>query len=108
MRKVEVLIYRPPLCLSEQVRIAATLGGFFGLMVILVVYKSKCKSRSLSDEHLEAAITAAVNEEEKLDTIAALNGGGAFFGGSGGGPRRSLGNMSAPAYTRFSSFAGSK
>ncbi|XP_026682194.1 uncharacterized protein LOC103513102 [Diaphorina citri] len=87
------------------VRIAATLGGFFGLMVILVVYKSKCKSRSLSDEHLEAAITAAVTEEEEMDTLAALNSGNfSMFGG----PRRSLGNMSAPAYTRFSSFAGSK
>ncbi|KAI5738246.1 hypothetical protein M8J77_004541 [Diaphorina citri] len=86
------------------VRIAATLGGFFGLMVILVVYKSKCKSRSLSDEHLEAAITAAVTEEEEMDTLAALNSGNfSMFGG----PRRSLGNMSAPAYTRFSSFAGS-
>jgi hypothetical protein len=74
-------------------------------MVILVVYKSKCKSRSLSDEHLEAAITAAVTEEEEMDTLAALNSGNfSMFGG----PRRSLGNMSAPAYTRFSSFAGSK
>lgn len=26
------------------VRIAGTLGGFFSLMVLLVVYKSRCKS----------------------------------------------------------------
>ncbi|XP_075235023.1 uncharacterized protein LOC142332462 [Lycorma delicatula] len=82
------------------VRIAATLGGFFGLMVLLVVYKSKCKSRSLSDEHLEAAVAAAVIEEEEELALNALN----LYG-----PRRSLGNMSAPSinnYPRFSSLAG--
>lgn len=83
------------------VRIAATLGGFFGLMVLLVVYKSKCKSRSLSDEHLEAAVAAAVIEEEEELALNALN----LYG-----PRRSLGNMSAPApigaYPRFSSLGG--
>uniref|UniRef100_A0A146MC73 Uncharacterized protein n=2 Tax=Lygus hesperus TaxID=30085 RepID=A0A146MC73_LYGHE len=45
------------------VRIALTLGGFFSLMVLLVVYKSKCKSRSISEENLEATVTAAVEEE---------------------------------------------
>ncbi|KAG8271988.1 hypothetical protein J6590_052020 [Homalodisca vitripennis] len=80
------------------VRIAATLGGFFGLMVLLVIYKSKCKSRSLSDQHLEAAVTAVIEEEEEL-ALNALN----LYG-----PRRSLGNMSAPTapYPRFSSLGG--
>ncbi|XP_054262821.1 uncharacterized protein LOC128986461 isoform X2 [Macrosteles quadrilineatus] len=82
------------------VRIAATLGGFFGLMVLLVVYKSKCKSRSLSDEHLEAAVAAAAIEEEEQLALNALN----LYG-----PRRSLGNMSAPIgrpFPRFSSLGG--
>nr|XP_018899621.1 PREDICTED: uncharacterized protein LOC109032113 [Bemisia tabaci] len=87
------------------VRIAATLGGFFGLMVLLVLYKSRCKGRSESDEHLEAAITAVV-EDEKVedddDVMAALTMSGVNFYG----PRRSLGNMSAPPYMRFASFAG--
>lgn len=83
-----------------QVRIAATLGGFFSLMVLLVIYKSKCKSRSLSDENLEAAVAAAVVEEEKLELAFAKDFG--LYGG-----RRSLGNMSAPvSHTRFSSVGG--
>lgn len=83
------------------VRIAATLGGFFSLMVLLVIYKSKCKSRSLSDENLEAAVAAAVVEEEKLE-LAFGKRFSLYLGG-----RRSLGNMSAPvSHTRFSSVGG--
>jgi hypothetical protein len=85
------------------VRIAATLGGFFSLMVLLVVYKSKCKSKSLSDEHLNAAAAAvAVEDEEQQLAVRSLCIG----------PRRSLGNMSAPALViarggrRFSSIGG--
>lgn len=85
------------------VRIAATLGGFFSLMVLLVVYKSKCKSKSLSDERLSAAAAAvAVQDEEQQLAVRSL-----FIG-----PRRSLGNMSAPALViargarRFSSIGG--
>lgn len=85
------------------VRIAATLGGFFSLMVLLVVYKSKCKGKSLSDEHLSAAAAAvAIQDEEEQLAAAAL---------CVRGPRRSLGNMSAPAVVtarggrRFSSAA---
>ncbi|GFG29496.1 hypothetical protein Cfor_08466 [Coptotermes formosanus] len=71
------------------VRIAATLGGFFSLMVLLVVYKSKCKAKSISDEHLNAAAAAvAIQDEEEQLKDAAL---------CVRGPRRSLGNMSAPA-----------
>lgn len=43
------------------VRIAATLGGFFALMVILVVYKSKSKTeKALEDPKLAAAAVAEV------------------------------------------------
>lgn len=65
------------------------------MMVLLVFYKSKCKSRA--DESLEAAITAAVADEEELEAVLSF---------IGHGPRQSLGNMSAPTYTRFSSIGG--
>lgn len=45
------------------VRIAATLGGFFALMVILVVYKSKSKTeKALEDPKLAAAAVAEVKK----------------------------------------------
>lgn len=48
------------------VRIAATLGAFFGLMVILIVYKSKSKTeKALEDPNLAAAAVAEVEEEER-------------------------------------------
>ncbi|XP_021937741.1 uncharacterized protein LOC110838655 isoform X2 [Zootermopsis nevadensis] len=87
------------------VRIAATLGGFFSLMVLLVVYKSKCKSKSLSDEHLSAAAAAVAVEDEEHHQQLAVRALCI-------GPRRSLGNMSAPALViargarRFSSIGG--
>lgn len=34
------------------VRIAATLGSFFGLMVLLVLYKSKSKTEKVIDDFL--------------------------------------------------------
>lgn len=47
------------------VRIAATLGGFFSLMILLLVYKSRCKSsKQLEDPRLTAAAAAAVAEAE--------------------------------------------
>lgn len=70
------------------------------MMVLLVLYKSKCKSRA--NESLEAAITAVVAEEEELEAV--LNQSKYHFNRIG--PRQSLGNMSAPAYTRFSSVGG--
>lgn len=70
------------------------------MMVLLVLYKSKCKSRA--DESLEAAITAVVAEEEELEAV--LNQ--SKYNYNGHGHRQSLGNMSAPAYTRFSSVGG--
>ncbi|XP_022901667.1 uncharacterized protein [Onthophagus taurus] len=48
------------------VRIAATLGGFFGLMVLLVVCKSKSKTeRALEDPNIVAAAAAEAEEEER-------------------------------------------
>lgn len=48
------------------VRIAATLGGFFALMVLLVVYKSKSKTeKALEDPNLAAQAVADVEEEER-------------------------------------------
>lgn len=55
------------------IRIAATLGGFFGLMVILVVYKSKSKTeKALADPNLAAAAVAQAEEEEHREIQAAI------------------------------------
>lgn len=55
------------------VRIAATLGGFFALMVILVVYKSKSKTeKALEDPKLAAAAVAEVSAKELLPTYVLL------------------------------------
>lgn len=77
------------------VRIAATLGGFFSLMVFFVVYKSRCgRGKSISSNDIAAAAA-------ELDAISELPFDGFY---SLTAPRRSLGNMSAPAAvrTRFS------
>ncbi|KAL0273121.1 UNVERIFIED_CONTAM: hypothetical protein PYX00_005873 [Menopon gallinae] len=48
------------------IRIAATLGGFLSMMILLVLYKNYCKpSKTLSEEQLNAAVTAAVEEEDR-------------------------------------------
>lgn len=50
------------------VRIAATLGGFFALMVFLIVYKSRSKSvKALNDPKLVELAEAAVAEEEAIE-----------------------------------------
>ncbi|KAF5302233.1 hypothetical protein FQA39_LY10272 [Lamprigera yunnana] len=55
------------------IRIAATLGGFFGLMVILVVYKSKSKTeKALEDPKLAAAAVAQAEEEEQRQIQAVI------------------------------------
>lgn len=77
------------------VRIAATLGGFFSLMVFFVVYKSRCgRGKSISSNDIAAAAA-------ELDAISELPFDGFY---SLTEPRRSVGNMSAPAAvrTRFS------
>lgn len=70
------------------------------MMVLLVLYKSKCKSKA--DESLEAAITAVVAEEQELEAVLSQT----KYDFSGCIHRQSLGNMSAPAFTRFSSVGG--
>ncbi|XP_024946223.1 uncharacterized protein LOC107273173 isoform X3 [Cephus cinctus] len=75
------------------VRIAATLGGFFSLMVLLVVYKSRCKSsKQLEDPRLTAAAAAAVAEAEAEERAlaAALEAIARLPPRPGRGPRRSL------------------
>ncbi|KAF0759369.1 Uncharacterized protein FWK35_00030498, partial [Aphis craccivora] len=65
------------------IRIASTLGGFFLMMVLLVLYKSKCKTRSLSDQHLEAVIKAAVDQEEQLAAMAKRSSSSSYCSGHG-------------------------
>ncbi|XP_072941686.1 uncharacterized protein [Epargyreus clarus] len=50
------------------VRIAATLGGFFALMVFLIVYKSRSKSvKALNDPKLVEFAEAVVAEEQAVE-----------------------------------------
>lgn len=50
------------------VRIAATLGGFFALMVFLIVYKSRSKSvKALRDPKIVEFAEAVVAEEEAVE-----------------------------------------
>ena len=75
------------------VRIAATLGGFFGLMILLLVYKSRCKSsKQLADPRLTAAAAAAVAEAEAEERAlaAALEAIARLPPRPDRGPRRSL------------------
>ncbi|XP_029042799.1 uncharacterized protein LOC114876010 [Osmia bicornis bicornis] len=75
------------------VRIAATLGGFFGLMILLLVYKSRCKSsKQLEDPRLTAAAAAAVAEAEAEERAlaAALEAITRLPPRPDRGPRRSL------------------
>ncbi|XP_023030112.2 uncharacterized protein [Leptinotarsa decemlineata] len=53
------------------VRIAATLGSFFGLMVLLVLYKSKSKTeKAMEDPKFTAAAIAEVEAEERQLQLA--------------------------------------
>lgn len=76
------------------VRIAATLGGFFSLMVFFVVYKSRCGRGGKSISSSDVAAAAA-----ELDAVPELPFDGFY---SLTAPRRSLGNVSAPAAMRSS------
>jgi hypothetical protein len=76
------------------VRIAATLGGFFSLMVFFVVYKSRCGRGGKSISSSDVAAAAA-----ELDAVPELPFDGFY---SLTAPRRSLGNVSAPAAMRTS------
>ncbi|XP_037034132.1 uncharacterized protein LOC119072918 [Bradysia coprophila] len=103
------------------VRIAATLGGFFGLMVFLVVYKSRGESqetmKALKDPKI-AAVAAAVMQEEddrKLQEAMEATGMSIYpdeYDHIGFRRERlmSIGNVSAPSVLnrgyRFSSLSG--
>ncbi|KAG5877897.1 hypothetical protein JTB14_009646 [Gonioctena quinquepunctata] len=53
------------------VRIAATLGSFFALMVLLVLYKSKSKTeKAMEDPKITAAAIAEVEAEERQMQLA--------------------------------------
>ncbi|KAL1380902.1 hypothetical protein pipiens_003508 [Culex pipiens pipiens] len=56
------------------VRIAATLGGFFGLMVFLVIYKSRSRSttKALKDPTIAAVAAAVIQEEEERELQEAI------------------------------------
>ncbi|XP_046394317.1 uncharacterized protein LOC124162032 [Ischnura elegans] len=57
------------------IRIAATLGGFFSLMVFMVVYKSKCRCRSSRKSHIsEEELAEAVARIEAEERAAAAEG----------------------------------
>lgn len=93
------------------VRIAATLSGFFGLMVILVLYKSKSKTeKALEDPDFTAAAVAEVEEEEERQLAAVLEAS-AYHQLNQRKTRRSLDISSMPLNwsrqnRRFSSLGG--
>ncbi|XP_065078276.1 uncharacterized protein LOC135701411 [Ochlerotatus camptorhynchus] len=103
------------------VRIAATLGGFFGLMVFLVIYKSRTRStaNALKDPTIAAVAAAVIEEEEERELQEAIEAT-AFsllqeelyinYPGLKRDRLLSLGNVSAPPMlnrnSRFSSVAG--
>lgn len=90
------------------VRIAATLGGFFALMVFLIVYKSRSKSvKALNDpkivEFAEAVVAEEQAVEEERQLTAALEDAIAERTRS----RPSLSEMPLWAHTsRFASYGG--
>lgn len=90
------------------VRIAATLGGFFALMVFLIVYKSRSKSvKALNDpkivEFAEAVVAEEQAVEEERQLTAALEDALAERARS----RPSLGEVPPwPRTARFASYGG--
>ncbi|XP_063923252.1 uncharacterized protein LOC135137501 [Zophobas morio] len=107
--KIEMEFYKT-YDVMTGVRIAATLGGFFGLMVLLVLYKSKSKTeKALEDPDFTAAAVAEVEEEERQ--LAAVLEATAYQQLNPRKGRRSLDTSSIPpgwikTTTRFSSVGG--
>lgn len=59
------------------VRIAATLGGFFAFVIILVMYKSRSKTnQALKDPKIVAVAAAVVLEEEERELQEKLDATG--------------------------------
>lgn len=53
-------------CSEGDLLITVCSTGFFSMMILLVLYKNYCKpSKTLSEEQLNAAVTAAVEEEDR-------------------------------------------
>ncbi|KAJ6648493.1 hypothetical protein Bhyg_03723, partial [Pseudolycoriella hygida] len=103
------------------VRIAATLGGFFGLMVFLVVYKSRGETqetmKALKDPKIAAVAAAVMQEEADKELQEAMEATGMSiypdeYDHIGFRRERlmSIGNVSAPSVLnrgyRFSSLSG--
>lgn len=79
------------------IRIAATLGGFFGLMVILIVYKSKSKTEKAMEDPKLAAAAVAEAEEEEQRQIQAVIEATVLHDMNSRGARRSLDITNSPA-----------
>lgn len=109
-RELNKINYYKTYDVMTGIRIAATLGGFFALMVLLVLYKSKSKTeKALEDPNLQAAAVAEAEEEERQ--IAAALEATAYQQLNPRKTRRSLDNSCSPAgwvrsTTRFSSVGG--
>lgn len=108
-REQERIDYYKTYDVMTGIRIAATLGGFFALMVLLVLYKSKSKTeKALEDPNLAAAAVAEAEEEERQ--IAAALEATAYEQLNPRRTRRSLDNTSPAGWirntTRFSSVGG--
>ncbi|KAG7305616.1 hypothetical protein JYU34_009708 [Plutella xylostella] len=90
------------------VRIAATLGGFFALMVFLVVYKSRSKSvKALNDPKLVELAEAVVAEEEAVEEERQLTAALEDAIAERARSRPSLGEVPPwPRTARFASYGG--
>ncbi|CAK1544689.1 unnamed protein product [Leptosia nina] len=90
------------------VRIAATLGGFFALMVFLIVYKSRSKSvKALNDPKLVELAEAVVAEEQAVEEERQLNAAIEEALSERARSRPSLSeDPSWPRTSRFSSYGG--
>ncbi|XP_023942119.1 uncharacterized protein LOC112048706 [Bicyclus anynana] len=90
------------------VRIAATLGGFFALMVFLIVYKSRSKSvKALNDPKLVELAEAVVAEEQAVEEERQLNAALEEALSERARSRPSLGEVPLwPRTSRFASYGG--
>lgn len=90
------------------VRIAATLGGFFALMVFLIVYKSRSKTlKALNDPKLVEMAEAVVAEEQAVEEERQLNAAMAEALLERARSRPSIGEEPPwPRTSRFASYGG--
>lgn len=90
------------------VRIAATLGGFFALMVFLIVYKSRSKTlKALNDPRLVELAEAVVAEEQAVEEERQLNAAMEEALSERARSRPSIGEEPPwPRTSRFASYGG--